>query len=35
MDPELECDSDLGEVKEKEEIELESTQEQKTMVLGL
>src|SRR6266404_223070 len=32
MDSELECDSDLGEV---EEIELESTQEQKTMVLGL
>jgi len=35
MDSELECDSDLGEVKEMEEIELESTQEQKTMVLGL
>jgi len=34
MDSELECDSDLGEVKEMEEIELESTQEQKTMVLA-
>ena len=35
MDSELEYDSDLGEVEEMEEIELESTQEQMTMVLGL
>ena len=32
MDSELECDSDLGEV---EEIELKTTQEQKTMILGI
>lgn len=35
MDSELEYDSDLGEVEEIEEIELETIQEQMTMVLGL